>query len=72
MPEHAVHAEQRRVAVDRRRVEALHVVERDRRVDQEAEQARADQVPEGHGDEEVDRPRYAATHGRGAGSVRFS
>ena len=44
--EHAVHAEQRGVAVQRRQVQALHVVQRQRRIDQEAEQARADQVPE--------------------------
>ena len=54
--EHAVHAEERRVAVHGGRVEALHVVERDGRIDQEAEEARADEIPEGHGDEEVDRP----------------
>ena len=57
--EHAVHAEQGGVAVDRRRVEALHVVEGERRVDEEAEEARADQVPERHGDEEQDRPSVA-------------
>ena len=44
--EHAVHAEERGVAVRGRHVEALHVVERRRRVDREAEQARADGVPE--------------------------
>ena len=53
---HAVDAEERRVAVDRRRVQSLHVVERDRRIDQETEQACADQIPERHGHEEVDRP----------------
>ena len=44
------------MAVQRRRVEPLHVVERDGRVDEEAEQARAHQVPEGDGHEEVDGP----------------
>ena len=38
--------------MQRREVQALHVVQRQRRVDQEAEQARADQVPERHRDEE--------------------
>ncbi len=54
--QHAVDAEERGVAVHGRGVQALHVVERDRRVDHEAEQARADQVPERHRHEEVDRP----------------
>ena len=40
----------------RRRVEPLRVVEDDRRVDEEAEHARADRVPERHRDEEVERP----------------
>ena len=68
-PEVAVDAEERRVRVYRRRVEALHVVERDGRVDEEAEEARAHEVPEGRGHEEVDGPlvvldpRRAARHG---------
>ena len=40
--EHAVDAEQRGVGMRRRRVQPLHVVERERRIDEEAEQARAD------------------------------
>ena len=42
--EEAVHAEQRAVRVDGRRVEPLRVVEDDGRVDEEAEHARADGV----------------------------
>ena len=57
--EHAVHAEQRGVAVQRREVQALHVVQRQRRVDQETEQARTDEVPETHREEEHDRPAVA-------------
>jgi methyl-accepting chemotaxis protein len=63
--EQAVDPEQRGVGVHRRRVEALHVVERDRRVDHEAEDARADEVPEGDADEEADRPAVAPHPGRG-------
>ena len=44
------------MAVQRRRVEALHVVEGDGRVNHEPEQPGPDHVPEGDGDEEVDRP----------------
>ena len=58
-PEHAVDAEQRRVTVQRRQVEALHVVERHRRVDEKPEQAGADQVPETDREEEQDRPSVA-------------
>jgi hypothetical protein len=54
--EHAVHTEQRGVAVGGGHVQALHVVQRNRRVDREAEQAGADHVPEAHGDEAQDRP----------------
>ena len=57
--EQAVDAEERRVRVHRRRVEPLHVVERDRRVDQEPEDAGAHQVPERDADEEADRPAVA-------------
>ncbi|HXS31259.1 MAG TPA: cbb3-type cytochrome c oxidase subunit I, partial [Steroidobacteraceae bacterium] len=64
--EHAVHAEQRGVAMQRREVQALHEVQRQRRVDQEAEQARAHQVPERHRDEEPDRPAVARHPRRGA------
>ena len=61
--EHAVDAEQRRVAVGGRHVQALHVVERGRRVDREAEQARADGVPEADRDEAQDRPLVGAEPG---------
>ena len=44
----------------RREVEALHVVQRDGRVDEEAEEACADEVPEGDGHEEVNRPLVCA------------
>ena len=67
--EEAVDAEERGVGVDGRRVEALHVVEGDRRVDEEAEDARADEVPEGDADEEADRP-AVALHPRGARCCR--
>src|SRR3546814_1933389 len=43
--EHAVDAEQRGMAVGRGEVGALHVEQRQRGVDQEAQQAGADQVP---------------------------
>ena len=58
--QHAVDAEQRGVPVHGRQVQSLHVVERDRRIDHEAEQAGAHEVPERHGDEEVDRPLVGA------------
>ena len=54
--EHSVDTEERGVAVDGRQVEALHVVEGDGRIDEEAEEAGSDQVPEGNRDEEVDGP----------------
>ena len=56
----------------RGRVQALHVVEGDRRVDHEAEQAGAHHVPEGHGDEEVDRPAVCAPMVWRAESRKFS
>jgi hypothetical protein len=62
--EHAVHTEQRGVAVGRGHVQALHVVQRDRRVDREAEQTGADHVPEADGDEAQDRPLVRCTQGR--------
>ena len=62
--QHPVDAEQGSVGVNRRRVQALHVVEGDRRVNHEAEQPGPDHVPEGHGDEEVDRPLVLAHPGR--------
>ena len=40
------------------RVQALQVVQRDRRVDEEAEDASTEHVPEGHGDEEHQRPAH--------------
>ena len=54
--EDSVDAEQRRVGVQRRGVDPLRIVQDDRRVDEEAEDPRADHVPERHGDEEVQRP----------------
>src|SRR3546814_6324068 len=41
--EHAVHPKQRSVTMQRGQVEALHVKQRQRRIDQEAEQTGADQ-----------------------------
>ncbi len=70
--EHAVHAEQRGVSVHRSQVQSLHVVERDRRIDHEAEEAGAHEIPERNGDEEVDRPLVGAdprTVGRAAGEA---
>jgi hypothetical protein len=67
--EHAVDAEERGVAVDGRGVEALHVVEGDGRVDEEAEEAGADEVPEGDGDEEVDGPLVGLDPGLGTGEL---
>ncbi|ABA47752.1 hypothetical protein BURPS1710b_2803 [Burkholderia pseudomallei 1710b] len=64
--EHPVHAEQRGVAVRGRHVQALHVVERDRRVDREAEQARADGVPQADRDEAENRPLVRLDPRRGA------
>ncbi len=40
----------------RRRVQTLHVVECDRRVNHEAKQTRAYHIPKRHGHEKVDRP----------------
>ena len=42
--------------VHRSGIEPLQVVERDRRIDGEAEDPCAEEVPEAHGDEAVDRP----------------
>ena len=67
--EQAVDAEQRGVRVHRRRVQALDVVERDRRVDQEAEDAGPQHVPEGDGDEEQDRPAIGRDPGRRPGEA---
>ena len=44
--EHSVHPEERCVCMNSSRVEALHVVEGDRRVDQEPEQPSSNQIPE--------------------------
>src|SRR3546814_8958229 len=49
--EEAVDAKQRRMGMDRRGVQPLQIEKRDRRVDQEAEYAGAQHVPEGHRDE---------------------
>ena len=43
-PEHPVHAEQCRVAVDRSEVQSLDVIQRDRRIDEKAKQACSNQV----------------------------
>ena len=40
----------------RRRVEPLHIIERERRIDQESEEAGADQIPDQHGREKHERP----------------
>ncbi len=53
----------RGVSMHRRGVKTLHVVKSDRRVDQEAEQAGSDEIPECHRDEEVDRPLVGADPG---------
>jgi len=52
----AVDTEHGRVGVNRCGVDPLGEVEDDGRVDQEAEHTGAHEVPEGHGDEKVDRP----------------
>src|SRR5688500_11495612 len=44
------------MGMDRRGVEALHVIERDRRIDHETEQPCTERIPECDRDEEVDRP----------------
>jgi hypothetical protein len=44
------------MTVERRRVESLHVVQGNRRVNHEAEQPGTDHVPEGDRHEEIDRP----------------
>src|SRR5262245_10699837 len=44
------------MTVHRRRIETLHVIERDRWIDEEAEQSGAYQVPERNGEEEPNRP----------------
>ena len=54
--EEPIHAEQRGVAVQRRQVQPLHVIERQRRIDQEPEQPGANHIPESDRDEEQDRP----------------
>jgi hypothetical protein len=47
----AVDPEERRVSVHRRRVEALHVVERDRWIDEEPEEPGTHEIPERHADD---------------------
>src|SRR5512146_1603728 len=44
------------MAVNRRQIQALHVVERNWRIDEESEESRADEIPERNCDEEVDWP----------------
>src|SRR5688572_28952228 len=59
--EHAVHTEERGMAMQGRQVQTLHVIERERRVDEKAKESCAHEVPESNGDEEEDRPAIA-TH----------
>src|SRR3546814_10687646 len=56
-----IDAEQRGMGMDRRGIQALQIEERDRRVDQEAENTGAQHVPEGHRDEAHQRP-FHRTH----------
>ena len=58
------------MSVHRSQVEPLHIVECDWRVDQEAEQARADKIPERNGYEEIDRPFVSADPGTVSGTLR--
>src|SRR2546422_659366 len=51
-----MNSEQRAVTMYRRCVEALHVVERNGRIDHETEQTRANEVPKRDCNEEIDRP----------------
>ena len=64
--EHAVYAEERSVAVNGSQVQSLHVIKSDGRIDHEAEQARADKVPESDRDEKIDRPLVGANPGLSA------
>src|SRR5690606_19588321 len=57
--QHAVYPEQSRVSMKGSEIESLHVIERKRRIDQEAEQSRAYEIPEGDGDEEHHGPPVA-------------
>ena len=68
--QHAVHTEQGGVAVGGGHVQALHVVERGRRVDREAQQAGTDGVPEGHGHEAQHGPLVRGEPGRLASASR--
>ena len=52
------------------RIEALHVVEGDRRVDQEAKQAGSHQVPEGDGNEEQNGPSIGSHPRLGMGDLQ--
>ncbi len=54
--QHSVRAEEGCVSVVRREVGGMLVVVDDRQVDHEPEDARAEEVPEGGGDEEHERP----------------
>src|SRR5690606_23429582 len=54
--QHTVDSEQGGVTMASRQVQALHVVQGDRRVDGKAQQARAYHVPETHGDKAENRP----------------
>src|SRR3546814_14190229 len=55
----AIYPEQRGMTMQLRQLQTLHVVERQRRMDQEAEQAGADQIPKCNRDEEHHRPAIA-------------
>ena len=57
--QHAEHAEQRRMSVVRRQHRADLEVRHDREVDQEPQDPGADEVPDAHGHQEVDRPAVA-------------
>ncbi len=65
--QHAVNPEQRRMTVHGGGVEPLHIVKGDRRVDEEPEQTRPHQIPEGDGDKVIDRPFVRLDPGPGAG-----
>ena len=54
--QHAEDAHHRRVAVVRREHRANFEVADDGQVDEEAEHARADEIPEAHGHQEIERP----------------
>ncbi len=70
--EHAIDTEQRGMTVRRGHVHSLHIVESDRRVEREAQEASADDVPETDGDKAQDRPFVRLHPGGSLGTLKIA